>query len=45
MVLYFFQLMKRFVTRGESDNGVHCVCRKIGLWSEESSLRLSIRVE
>ena len=42
IVLYFVQLMKRLVVGGDDDTGVHKVSRRIGLWSEDSSLRLSI---
>lgn len=41
-VLYFFQLMKRFESGGDDDTGVHSTSRSMGLWSEDSSLRLSI---
>ncbi|KAL4135976.1 hypothetical protein QTP88_007550 [Uroleucon formosanum] len=44
IVLYLVQLMKRFVDGVDVDIGVHNVSRRIGLWSEESSLRLSIWV-
>lgn len=44
IVLNFFQLMKRFVTGGNEDTGVHIVSRRMGLWSEDSSFRLSISV-
>ena len=42
IVLYFVQLIKRLVVGGDDDTGVHMVSRRIGLWSEDSSLRLLI---
>lgn len=45
IVLNFVQLMKWLETGGDDDTGVHSVSRRIGLWSEDSSLRLKICVE
>lgn len=42
--LYLVQFMKRFEVGGDDDIGVHKASRRIGLWSEDSSLRLSMWV-
>jgi len=44
MVLNFFQLMKLLIIVGVDDTGLHIVSRRIGLWSEVSSLRFAISV-
>lgn len=40
IVLYLVQFMKRFEVGGDDDKA----SRRIGLWSEDSSLRLSMWV-
>jgi hypothetical protein len=44
IVLYLVQFMKRFEAGGDYEIIVHNVSRRIGLWSEDSSFRLSIWV-